>query len=39
VGPLPGDQLVGRVVDELAAWAGKRSFVDDVSLVAVDWLG
>lgn len=30
---------VTRTIDELAAWAGKRSFVDDVSLVGFEWLG
>lgn len=33
------ERLVTDSVDSLTAWAGKRSFVDDVSLVVVDWLG
>lgn len=35
----PGEQVVETVVSELAEWAGKRSFVDDVSLVVADWIG
>ncbi len=31
--------LVTDVVDRLAAWAGTKSFADDVSLVAIEWLG
>jgi sigma-B regulation protein RsbU (phosphoserine phosphatase) len=35
----PAEQLVTQTVDELAAWAGSRSFADDVSMVIVEWLG
>ena len=35
----PGDRLVEQAVDALAQWAGARRFVDDVSLVAVEWRG
>lgn len=35
----PGEAIVTRAVDDLAAWAGKRSFVDDVSLVVMDHFG
>ncbi len=35
----PIKKLVDHVVDALAEWAGTRNFVDDVSLVAVEWLG
>jgi sigma-B regulation protein RsbU (phosphoserine phosphatase) len=33
------DRRVAEAVDSLGAWAGVRSFVDDVSLVVVEWLG
>ncbi|MGB7160455.1 MAG: PP2C family protein-serine/threonine phosphatase, partial [Tepidisphaeraceae bacterium] len=32
-------QAVASVVDTLAAWAGTRSFTDDVSVVGVEWRG
>jgi sigma-B regulation protein RsbU (phosphoserine phosphatase) len=35
----PGEQVVAKVVEELVGWAGKKSFVDDVTLIAVDWIG
>ncbi len=35
----PGDRVVERAVDDLAAWAGGRRFVDDVSMVAIDYRG
>lgn len=35
----PGEAVVEHAVDGLAKWAGKRSFIDDVSLVAVDYFG
>lgn len=35
----PAEQVVTEAVDELAAWAGSRTFADDVSLVIVEWLG
>lgn len=35
----PGDQLMTHTVDALADWAGSRTFLDDVSLVCVDWVG
>lgn len=35
----PGEAVVGRAVDDLANWAGSRSFIDDVSLVAIDYSG
>lgn len=35
----PGDRLVEEAVESLAAWAGTRSFADDLSLLIVDWLG
>lgn len=33
------DTLADALVDDLAVWAGARSFEDDVSLVVVEWLG
>jgi sigma-B regulation protein RsbU (phosphoserine phosphatase) len=33
------DQVVNEVVDDLARWAGSGEFVDDVSLVVVEWRG
>lgn len=33
------DDVVAKVVDALADWAGARSFKDDVSLVLIEWLG
>jgi phosphoserine phosphatase RsbU/P len=33
------EQLVKEVVAALAQWAGVTSFTDDVTIVAVDWLG
>jgi phosphoserine phosphatase RsbU/P len=35
----PAEQLVAETAAELSAWAGSGSFVDDVSLVVVEWLG
>ncbi|MGH7131585.1 MAG: PP2C family protein-serine/threonine phosphatase [Phycisphaerales bacterium] len=35
----PGDKLMSHTVDALAQWAGSRTFLDDVSLVCVDWVG
>lgn len=35
----PPERLTVRAVDGLAAWAGHRSFADDVSLVVIDWQG
>lgn len=35
----PGERAVTRAIDDLAAWAGGRSFVDDVSLVVIDYVG
>ena len=35
----PGPQLVARSIDALAEWAGQRRFVDDVSLVVIEWAG
>lgn len=35
----PGERAVGLAVDDLARWAGGRRFVDDVSLVTIDYLG
>ena len=34
-----GEEMVAGTVDALAEWAGSRSFVDDMSLVVVEWLG
>lgn len=36
---VPGEKVVDRAVDDLARWAGGRSFVDDVSLVAIEYFG
>jgi sigma-B regulation protein RsbU (phosphoserine phosphatase) len=36
---LPGEAAVAGAVDALAAWAGEKRFIDDVSLVAVEWVG
>lgn len=36
---LPPDQLVQHAVNDLALWAGGRKFQDDVTIVAIDWLG
>jgi len=33
------EQLVARIVEDLAQWAGSPGFRDDLSLVAIDWLG
>ena len=33
------DRGVAQVVEHLGQWAGSRSFSDDVSLVAIEWLG
>ncbi len=38
-GGRTGDELVADAVESLTAWAGGRSFIDDVSLVVVEWLG
>lgn len=38
-GAAPAEQVVTRAVDALTAWAGKKSFVDDVSLVLIEWMG
>jgi sigma-B regulation protein RsbU (phosphoserine phosphatase) len=35
----PGPQLVTRSIDTLAEWAGERGFVDDMSLVVIEWAG
>jgi sigma-B regulation protein RsbU (phosphoserine phosphatase) len=35
----PGPQLVTRSIDALAEWAGEKGFVDDMSLVAIEWVG
>jgi sigma-B regulation protein RsbU (phosphoserine phosphatase) len=35
----PGPQLVTRSIDVLAEWAGERGFVDDMSLVVIEWAG
>ena len=35
--PVP--QLVTRSIDALAEWAGGQRFVDDMSLVAIEWAG
>jgi sigma-B regulation protein RsbU (phosphoserine phosphatase) len=34
----PADRLVTAIVEDLAAWAGSSTFVDDVSVLVVDWL-
>ena len=31
--------MAAGVVDDLTAWAGGRSFEDDVSIVVQEWLG
>jgi sigma-B regulation protein RsbU (phosphoserine phosphatase) len=36
---IAAEKVVGDVVDDLAAWAGSAKFVDDVSLVILDWVG
>jgi len=36
---LPLSALLGRLVAELAEWSQVTTFVDDVSVVAVEWLG
>ena len=36
---LPAERLVTDVVGDLAAWAESSQFVDDVSIVVVEWLG
>jgi phosphoserine phosphatase RsbU/P len=33
------DSVVSGGIDLLAQWAGQRKFMDDVSLVAMEWLG
>jgi sigma-B regulation protein RsbU (phosphoserine phosphatase) len=33
------DRVMAEVIDDLAAWAGSHAFDDDVSLVAVEWIG
>ncbi len=33
------EEAVARAVNALAEWAGGRHFADDVSLVAIEWLG
>ena len=35
----PGPQLVTRSIDALAEWAGEGGFVDDMSLVMIEWAG
>jgi len=35
----PGPQLVTRSIDALAEWAGEKGFVDDMSLVVIEWAG
>lgn len=34
-----GHQVIDRTIEALTAWAGTRSFADDVSLMCIDWLG
>lgn len=36
---LPPNLLVQDAVNDLARWAGGRKFIDDVTIVAFDWLG
>ena len=35
----PAEQVVAEAARELAAWAGSDVFIDDVSIVLVEWLG
>jgi sigma-B regulation protein RsbU (phosphoserine phosphatase) len=35
----PGPQLVTRSIDVLTEWAGGKGFVDDMSLVVIEWAG
>jgi sigma-B regulation protein RsbU (phosphoserine phosphatase) len=37
-GEAPADRAVSEVIDDLAGWAGSRSFEDDVSLVIIEWV-
>ena len=34
-----GTQRVTRSIDALAEWAGEKGFVDDMSLVVIEWAG
>jgi sigma-B regulation protein RsbU (phosphoserine phosphatase) len=34
-----GEGVVERTVAALSSWAGGRTFIDDVSLVVIDWAG
>lgn len=36
---VAAEQVVSEVVNDLAGWAGSREFIDDVSLVLVEWNG
>jgi len=36
---VPAERVVEEVVTDLADWAGCASFEDDVSLVAIEWVG
>jgi len=36
---MAAEQVVGAVVDDLASWAGSEAFIDDVSLVVIEWRG
>jgi sigma-B regulation protein RsbU (phosphoserine phosphatase) len=36
---IPAEKAVSEVVKDLAAWAGSECFMDDLSLVIVEWLG
>jgi sigma-B regulation protein RsbU (phosphoserine phosphatase) len=38
-GELPADDAVPQLIEDLEAWAGSSNFIDDVSLVLVEWSG
>jgi hypothetical protein len=38
-GDLPPERAVEAVIDDLTGWAESMSFVDDVSIVLIEWRG